>query len=181
MTLTVAATPDAVRPNAEAIAAWDGPLYDRFVRFRHIVTTGLGAHGEHALRLDPPGPGQRVLDIGRGLGDSTQRIAGQIGPDGTVTGVDAAARFIGTVRQEAAKAGVANVRFEVADIQAGVPGGPYELAFPRSGRCSSPTRSPRSATCAASSHRWAARDGRLATACRERLDLPRADDRRAAH
>ena len=133
MTLTVAATPDAVRPNAAAIAAWDGPLYDRFARFRHIVTTGLGAHGEHALRLYPPGPGQRVLDIGRGLGDSTQRIAGQIGPDGTVTGVDAAARFIGTVRQEAAKAGVANVRFEVADIQAGVPGGPYELAFPRFG------------------------------------------------
>src|ERR671935_1125357 len=28
--------------NAEATAAWDGPLYDRFVQFREIVTTGLG-------------------------------------------------------------------------------------------------------------------------------------------
>jgi hypothetical protein len=37
--------------NAEAIVAWDGPLYDRFVQFRHIVTTGLGAHGERALAL----------------------------------------------------------------------------------------------------------------------------------
>jgi hypothetical protein len=45
--------------NAEAIDAWDGPLYDRFVRFRPIVTTGLGAHGEHALRLYP--------SAGRGL------------------------------------------------------------------------------------------------------------------
>jgi hypothetical protein len=34
------------------------------VRFREIVTTGLGAHGEAALRLVPPQPGQRVLDIG---------------------------------------------------------------------------------------------------------------------
>ncbi len=34
--------------NAEAIEAWDGPLYDRFVRFRHVVTAGLGAHGEEA-------------------------------------------------------------------------------------------------------------------------------------
>ena len=36
--------------NAEAIVAWDGPLYDRFVRFRHIVTTGLGAHGLYVSR-----------------------------------------------------------------------------------------------------------------------------------
>ena len=28
--------------NAEAIQAWDGPLFDRWIKFRHIVTTGLG-------------------------------------------------------------------------------------------------------------------------------------------
>jgi hypothetical protein len=51
-------------PNAEAIAAWDGPLYDRFVQFRQIVTDGLGIHGEQALRLHPPLRGERVLDVG---------------------------------------------------------------------------------------------------------------------
>ena len=40
--------------NEEAIEAWDGPLYDCFVRFRHLLTIGLGAHGEEALRLLPP-------------------------------------------------------------------------------------------------------------------------------
>jgi hypothetical protein len=30
-------------PNAAAIAAWDGTLYDRFVHIRQIVTYGLGA------------------------------------------------------------------------------------------------------------------------------------------
>ena len=44
-------------PNDEAIRAWDGPLFDRFVRYRHIVTTGLGAHGDAALALFPPRPG----------------------------------------------------------------------------------------------------------------------------
>jgi hypothetical protein len=34
--------------NEEAIRAWDGPLFDRFVRFRHLLTGGLGAHGEEA-------------------------------------------------------------------------------------------------------------------------------------
>ena len=29
--------------NAEAIEAWDGPLYDRFVRFRHLLTAADAA------------------------------------------------------------------------------------------------------------------------------------------
>src|ERR671917_2714685 len=97
-------------PNAEAIEAWDGPLYDRFLRFRHIVTTGLGAHGEEALRLEPPQPGQRVLDIGCGFGDTTQRIAELVGPDGEAVGVDAAPRFIETARGGAGGAGVSDAR-----------------------------------------------------------------------
>jgi ubiquinone/menaquinone biosynthesis C-methylase UbiE len=128
-------TTDAVVPedNAEAIAAWDGPLYERFVRFRELVTTGLGAHGEVALRLYPPLAGHRVLDIGCGFGDTSQRLAELVGPDGGVVGVDAATRFIDTARREASAAGLGNVRFEVADVQAAVPGGPYHLAFSRFG------------------------------------------------
>ncbi|MEA2468303.1 MAG: hypothetical protein QOJ57_2429, partial [Thermoleophilaceae bacterium] len=103
--------------NAEAIEAWDGPLYDRFVRFRHIVTGGLGMHGEEALRLFPPQPGQSVLDLGCGFGDTTQRIAGIVGPLGEAVGVDAAAKFIEAARRETAEAGVENARFEVADVQ----------------------------------------------------------------
>jgi ubiquinone/menaquinone biosynthesis C-methylase UbiE len=119
--------------NAEAIQAWDGPLYDRFVRFREIVTTGLGAHGERALALFPPLPGQRVLDIGCGFGDTTQRIAGMVGPSGEAVGVDAAANFIDTARRETAELGVENARFEVVDVQAGALGGPYDMAFSRFG------------------------------------------------
>src|SRR3954449_13432004 len=100
--------------NSEAIAAWDGPLYDRFVRFRQIVTAGLGAHGERALELYPPRPGDRVLDIGCGFGDTTQRIAEMVGDAGEAVGVDAAERFIETARAENAHS---NVRFLAADVQ----------------------------------------------------------------
>src|SRR5919202_4028815 len=75
--------------NAEAIAAWDGPLYDRFVQFRELVTTGLGAHGEEALRMLAPQPGDRVLDIGCGFGDTTLRIAELVAPGGEAAGVPA--------------------------------------------------------------------------------------------
>lgn len=119
--------------NAEAIEAWDGPLYDRFVRFRDVVTTGLAVHGEEALRLHPPRPGARVLDVGCGFGDTTQRIAALVGPDGEAVGVDAAPNFVDAARREAAEAGVANARFEVADVQLDALGGPYDLAFSRFG------------------------------------------------
>src|SRR5215204_403320 len=119
--------------NAEAIQAWDGPLYDRFVRFRHIVTAGLGAHGDAALRLVPPQEGQRVLDIGCGFGDTTRQIAALVGHEGEAVGVDAAERFIETATAEAADASVANARFFVADVQTDPLGGPYDMAFSRMG------------------------------------------------
>ena len=120
-------------PNAEAIQAWDGPLFDRFARFREILTTGLGVHGEAALRLVPPQPGQRVLDVGCGFGDTTQRIAALVGPDGAAVGVDAAARFVETARDEAEEAGVSNTRFQVADVQAATFEDRFDLAFSRFG------------------------------------------------
>jgi ubiquinone/menaquinone biosynthesis C-methylase UbiE len=120
-------------PNAEAIQAWDGPLYDRFDRFRPLVTESLGAHGDAALELFPPAAGQRVLDIGCGFGDTTLRIATMVGPKGEVTGVDVAPRFIETARREAVDAAAANIRFSVADVQTDALGGPYDLAFSRFG------------------------------------------------
>jgi ubiquinone/menaquinone biosynthesis C-methylase UbiE len=119
--------------NEEAIRAWDGPLYDRFVQFRHLLTAGLGAHGEEALRLVAPRPGERVLDIGCGFGDTTQRIAGLVGPTGEVLGVDAAPRFVETARREAEAAAVGNVRFEVSDVENAAFQERFELAFSRMG------------------------------------------------
>ena len=120
--------------NAEAIQAWDGPLYDRWVKFRHIVTTGLAAHGDEALRLVPPQEGQRVLDIGCGLGDTTQQIAALVGPSGAAVGVDAAERFIETARlPRRPRLGIENASFLVADVQTEPIGGPYDMAFSRMG------------------------------------------------
>jgi SAM-dependent methyltransferase len=119
--------------NAEAIQAWDGPLFDRFVKFRHIVTTGLGAHGDEALRLNPPQEGQRILDVGCGFGDTTQQIAALVGPDGEAVGVDAAPNFIEAATTEAAEAKVENARFFVADVQTDPLEGPYDRAFSRMG------------------------------------------------
>jgi SAM-dependent methyltransferase len=118
--------------NVEATEAWSGPLFDRFVRFREPMTAGLGAHGEVALAAHPPRPGDRVLDIGCGFGDTTQRLAELVG-DGEVVGVDVAAPFVELARGEAAAAGVDNVSFRIGDVQVADLDGPYDYVFSRMG------------------------------------------------
>jgi SAM-dependent methyltransferase len=116
--------------NAEAVEAWNGVLFDRFLQYRHIVTTGLGGHGRAAMDLHPPRPGQRVLDIGCGFGDASRQLAELVGPEGEVMGIDAAERFVDTARREGDEA---NISFEVADVQEGpLPGG-FDLSFSRFG------------------------------------------------
>jgi ubiquinone/menaquinone biosynthesis C-methylase UbiE len=117
--------------NDEAIEAWDGPLFERFVQFRHIMVGGLAQHGHEALRVHPPRLGERVLDIGCGFGDTTQQLAGLVGSSGTVHGVDASARFIELATREAVE--LRNASFAVADVETADLGGPYDLAFARFG------------------------------------------------
>jgi ubiquinone/menaquinone biosynthesis C-methylase UbiE len=119
--------------NEEAVGAWNGVLFDRFSSFRRIVVTGLEPHGEEALRINPPSAGDRVLDIGCGFGDTTQRIARLIGPEGEAVGIDASERFIEAARGEAREAEVANVRFMVGDLEMTEFDERFDYAFSRMG------------------------------------------------
>jgi SAM-dependent methyltransferase len=119
--------------NEEALEAWDGVLFDRFVKFREIVTEGLGAHGEAALAAHPPRAGDRVVDIGCGFGDTSLRIAGLIGDSGSVLGVDVAPRFIEAAQKEAEQAGAENVSFAVRDVQVTEFEDRFDYAFARFG------------------------------------------------
>jgi ubiquinone/menaquinone biosynthesis C-methylase UbiE len=124
---------EVLSENLEAQEAWDGPLFDRFVEFREVIVGGLSKHGDAALRIAPPQPGARVLDVGCGFGDTSQQIAGLVGPEGSVLGVDVAPRFIEAAREEAAAAGVQNVEFEVVDVQAHQFEQEFDYAFSRFG------------------------------------------------
>src|SRR6478672_5994631 len=120
----------AVNANAEATEAWDGPLFERFVQYRHIVVAGLAKHGEKALALYPPPPGAHALDVGCGFGDTTAAIAELAGPAGHAHGVDVAPRFIDSAKHEF---GAGNASFSVADVQFDDLGGPYDYVFSRFG------------------------------------------------
>jgi SAM-dependent methyltransferase len=119
--------------NAEAVEAWNGVLFDRFLKYRHIFTTGLGEHGDAAMRLYPPPEGGRVLDIGCGFGDTTQQLAALVGPAGEAVGIDSSDRFIEKSIEEAEAAGVENVRFLVGDVQVAELDERFDYAFSRMG------------------------------------------------
>jgi SAM-dependent methyltransferase len=115
--------------NAEAIQAWNTILFDKWVRFRHLIVDSLAAHGLRAMDL--LAPRGAVVDIGCGLGDTTVELAKRVGPNGRAVGVDAAERFIVEARKDAA--GVPNASFEVLDVEEAVTGGPFDFAFSRFG------------------------------------------------
>ena len=119
--------------NTIPIEAWNTVLFEKFSRFRAVVTKGNSGHSDELLRRWPYPSGARVLDIGCGFGDTTQLIAQQVGPAGTAVGVDCAANFIDLCTREAAAARIANTSFFVADVQGDDLRGPYDRTFSRFG------------------------------------------------
>ena len=119
--------------NDVAIAAWNGVLFDKFCRFKHLLTEGLSAHSDEALARHVHPEASRVLDVGCGFGDSAQRIAGCVGARGAVVGVDCAGNFVSAAAQDARQAGIGNVSFFEADVQTDDLRGPYDFAFSRFG------------------------------------------------
>src|SRR5579863_8331242 len=101
--------------NDVVVEAWNTVLYDKFVRFKHLLVAGLAGQSNEALRRHQYSEGAKVLDVGCGFGDSTIRIARSIGPQGEAFGVDCAENFVRAAEHEAAQADVTNARFFRAD------------------------------------------------------------------
>lgn len=78
--------------------AWTRPLTDRLLQ---------------AARL---GPGLRVLDIASGTGDPALAIAELVGPGGAVVASDPSPDLLATAREDAARAGLANLTVRQADV-----------------------------------------------------------------
>jgi SAM-dependent methyltransferase len=120
-------------PNAEAIGVWNEILVPKFTRYRRVFVEGSAPHSAQALALHPLRPGERVLDIGCGFGETTIELARAVGPSGSALGVDVGEGFIDTARADAARAGVGNVRFQLADAQVSRFDETFDVCFSRFG------------------------------------------------
>ena len=127
------AAPSPPSDNTIPIEAWNTILFEKYCRFRFVLTEGLAGHSTELLRRRPYAAGARVLDIGCGFGDTTQSIGRQVGPGGSAVGVDCAPNFIAAASRETADAGLQGAAFSVADVQTQDLHGPYDAAFSRFG------------------------------------------------
>src|SRR5882762_433508 len=62
------------------------------------------------------GPGQRVLDLGSGMGDVAIIVARMVGSSGEVVGIERDASSIARARARVAEAGLCNVSFTQTDV-----------------------------------------------------------------
>jgi len=77
------------------------------------------------------GPGQRVLDIGSGVGDVAMLVARLVGPTGEVVGVERDVSTMAKARDRVAEAGLHNVSFMESDVGHVVSNEPFDAVVGR--------------------------------------------------
>ena len=92
---------------------WAGPMGEKWLANIDGFEGMIAAVGEALMAKADFAPGERVVDIGCGGGGTTVDIAGAVGPEGAVLGVDVSPALVARARARAA--GMTNVDFIVAD------------------------------------------------------------------
>jgi SAM-dependent methyltransferase len=107
----------AAGPNAAQFEYWNQVAGPKWVRLAETMDMRLAPM--LALLLERAGarPGERVLDVGCGMGTSTLALAGQVGAAGRVVGIDLSAPMLEVARRRAAERGLSNISFLQADAQ----------------------------------------------------------------
>jgi SAM-dependent methyltransferase len=103
--------------NADQIAYWNATAGETWVAFQERLDRQIAPLGHTAMAALDPAADERLIDIGCGCGQTSLELAGEVGPDGAVLGVDISAPMLEVARRRAAEAGQANVRFAEADAQ----------------------------------------------------------------
>ncbi|MDF2901645.1 MAG: SAM-dependent methyltransferase, partial [Phenylobacterium sp.] len=119
--------------NADQIAYWNNAAGETWAALQDRLDRQIEPLGLRAIEAGAPQPGERVLDIGCGCGQTSFELARRVGPSGRVLGVDISAPMLEVARQRAAGA-AANVSFIEADAQThAFQNGGFDLAISRFG------------------------------------------------
>ncbi|MBS0640800.1 MAG: methyltransferase domain-containing protein [Proteobacteria bacterium] len=106
----------AVDPREAAqIAYWNDRTALHWAALQDRIETVFAPLTRLGLDAAAPCPGEHVLDIGCGCGDTVLALANAVGPAGHVLGVDVSAPMTARARERLAEAGIGHADVVVAD------------------------------------------------------------------
>ena len=119
--------------NAAQADYWNGRAGQTWTELQALIDMELKPLGLEAMAALALRPGERVLDLGCGAGDTSLDLAEAVAPGGAVLGVDLSELLLGLARERAKRQELA-VRFQAADAQTADFGGEaFDAAFSRFG------------------------------------------------
>jgi ubiquinone/menaquinone biosynthesis C-methylase UbiE len=104
-------------PNAQQIEYWNEQTGPKWVALQDLIDTQIAPLGRRAMDAANLAPGERVLDVGCGCGQSSLELAERVGPTGSVLGVDLSTPMLEQARARARAAGLTHVQLDKADAQ----------------------------------------------------------------
>ncbi len=119
--------------NSEQIAEWNGALGQRWVAMQQEIDRIVVPFGEVALKAAAPQPGECVIDIGCGCGDTSIEIARIVGAAGAVLGIDVSQPMLAVARSRGALANCAHLAFHEGDASEAALPPNTDLLFSRFG------------------------------------------------
>lgn len=101
--------------NAAQVEFWNGPTGQRWTRLAKQIEDNLRPFTDELVRRLAPQPGERVVDVGCGAGDTTLALAELVRGHGFVLGVDVSRPMLQRATARAANTPEYPIRFVEAD------------------------------------------------------------------
>src|SRR5436190_13148915 len=117
--------------NVEQIADWDGPVGETWAEMQAELDAHTGPFGLAALAAADARPGERVIDVGCGCGDTSIALAKAVGGDGAVLGIDVSGPMLAVARRRGE--GLATLAFRHTDASLEALSAEHDLIYSRFG------------------------------------------------
>jgi SAM-dependent methyltransferase len=120
-------------PNAEQASYWGEASGQKWVALQERIDAQISPLGLAAIDVAAPQPGESVLDVGCGCGQTSLQLAERVSPGGHVLGLDLSAPMLARAAERAKEAGLP-ASFERGDAQIHpLEPASFDLAFSRFG------------------------------------------------